>query len=495
MPVGNGQRMGKQFRKIKRRMWIGAILRALFFGVFIGALSLAAQWMYAKRTLIAINQTRSYLLVAIPAVVCAVIVLLILMPRNKKLAARIDRRLGLHEKVQTMIALRRDTSEMAALQREDAEAALAKAPRRSLRGVASWIFFGLPLVGALAIYGSLIMPAKAVTPAPPPPPPAVWKLDVYTEQKLRDLITYVENSDMEEEPRYEVVGELEGLIIRLRSVRKESVMQESVLNTAANIHTVVSDYNTYDIIASALERSMSDDVRRLGNSIGTLKYLLINEQLLAIGEALVPPAETGSNEEITDEPYGKGATATLIAGELKAAVDRSGLSETDPLNETILEFAAMLEGVTDETSDDAVSELITDVQRSFEKALAAPLANEVVETATLERLMEIFGMELPAELVKDNAYDPSEDNHFHPEDEDKELSGVGGIGSGEVHYGSNDTIYDDVTGEYITYGEVLARYYTAVMGQMEEGTLPADLEDMLRAYFERLHGTNNDPAA
>ncbi len=486
--------MGKQFRKFKRRMWLGAILRALFFGVFIGALSLAAQWAYAKQTLTAIHMTRLSIFVAVPAGIGALIVLLILMPRNRRLAKRLDRRFGLDEKVQTMIALRKDTSDMAALQRESAEAAMAHAPRRSLSGVASWIFFGLPLIGALAVYGSLIMPAKALPTPEPPPPPVVWKLDVYTEQKLRDLITYVEKSDMEEDPRYEVVGELEGLIIRLKSVRKESVMQECVLQTATNIHTVVSDHNTYDVVADALKKSSSEPVRRLGNSIRTLKYLLINEQLLAFAEALTVPTEDDTT--VPSEPYGRGATATLIAGELIAAVGRSGVPETDPLNATILQFAESLKAVTDETADDAVSDLITDAQNRFEKALAAPLENEVVERTTLERLMEIFGMELPEELVKDNAYDPSEDSDFNPDDEDKELSGVGGIGSGEVHYGSDDTIYDDITGEYITYGEVLARYYTAVLGQMEEGSLPADLEDMLREYFERLHGAGDDtPAA
>ncbi len=477
-------------------MWLGAILRAVFFGVFLGALSLAAQWVYAKRTLTAINPTNLYLWVAIPAVAGALLLLLILMPRNRRLAKRLDSRLGLDEKVQTMIALRKDTSAMAVLQRESAEAAMANARRHSLRGVASWIFFGLPIIGALAVYGALIMPAKAQPAPEPPPPPVVWKLDVYTEQKLRDLITYVEKSDMEEEPRYEVVGELEGLIIRLRSVRKETVMQECVLQTATNIHTIVSDYNTYDVVAEALMKSSSDPVRRLGNSVRTLKYLLINEQLLGIGEALCPPADSDTEAALANEPYGKGSTATLIAGELRQAVDRSGLSETDTLNATILQFAEALEAITDETADDAVADVIADAEKAFEKALNIPLTNEVVEMTTLERLMEIFGLELPEELIKDNAYDPNEDSDFIPDEDDKEMSGVGGIGSGEVHYGSNDTIYDDVTGEYITYGEVLARYYTAVLGQMEEGSLPADLEDMLREYFERLHGAGEDtPAA
>ncbi len=467
-------------------MWVGAILRALFFGVFLGAMSLAAQWVYAKRTLTVINPQNLLLLVAVPAVLGAVILLLILMPRNKKLARRLDNRLGLGEKVQTMIALRRDTSPMAELQRESAETAMASAPRRSLRGMASWIFFGLPLVGALAVYGSLILPAKAQPAPEPPPPPVVWKLDVYSEQKLRDLITYVEKSAMEEDPRTAVVGELEGLLISLRSVRKESVMQEFVLRTARNIHEIVSEHNTYDITADALAKSSSDPVRRLGNSLRTLKYLLINEQLLDIGEALTPSAENDSDTALHNEPYGRGATAALLAGELKDAVMRSDLPEADPLNIAVLHLAAALETVTDDTDKEFVDALITEAQKIFEHALAAPLENEVVERTTLERLMAIFGLELPEELVKDNAYDPNEDSDYHPDEDDKDLSGVGGIGSGEVHYGSNDTIYDDVTGEYITYGEVLARYYAAVLGQVEEGSIPADLEDMIRIYFDCL---------
>ncbi len=469
-------------------MWLGAIVRAVFFGVFIGALALAAQWAYAKYTLAVLNPNDLLIWTAVPALVGALIVLLVLMPRNKRLAAKLDRRLGLDEKVQTMIALRRDSSDMAVLQREDAEKAMKNAPRRRLRGVASWIFFALPLVGALAVYGALIMPVRAQPEPPPPPPPAVWKLDIFSEQKLRDLITYVEKSDMEEEPRYEVVGELEGLLIRLRSVRQETVMQESVLQTASNIHTVVSDYNTYDVVAEAMMKSSSEPVRRLGNAIRTLKPLLINEQLQAIGKSLSTPED----ETALASAAGKAETAALIADELEQSVIRSGLSETDPLNKMLLAFAELLRGVTDTTPDKAVAELITATEKSFEKTLAVPLENEIVERTTLERLVAIFGLELPEDLIEDTAYDPAENEDYLPEDDDKELSGVGGIGSGEVHYGSNDTIYDDVTGEYITYGEVLARYYTAVMGQMEEGSLPADLEDLLSAYFERLHGANAD---
>ncbi len=490
--------MGKQFRKFKRRMWLGAILRAIFFGVFVGAVSLAAQWVYAKQTLSVINQTRSLVWVAVPAILGALIVLFVLMPHNKRLAAKLDRRYGLGEKVQTMLALRQDESDMAVLQRESAETAMANIHRRGLRGPASWIFFGLPLIGALAIYGALIMPIKAQPAPTPPPPPVVWKMDAYTEQKLLDLIAYVENSDMEEDLRYEVVGELEGLLIRLRSVRKETVMQEFVLQTAANIHNVVAEYNTYDLMADALQKSSQEAVRRLGGSIRTLKYLLINEQILSMGEALMTSSETETNAKATAESAESaeaGTTATTFAGELEAAVDRSGLSETDPLSAMLLTFAETLRNVTDKTDDRAIEDIVLAAQKAMEHALATPLQNEMVETTTLQKLMEIFGLTLPEELIKDNAYDPAEKEAFNPEDDDRELSNVGGIGSGEVHYGSNDTIYDDVTDTYITYGEVLARYYAAVMGQMEDGTLPADLEDMLNAYFERLHGAGDETTA
>ncbi len=488
--------MGKQFRKFKIKMWIGAILRALFFGAFVGMISLSAQWVYAKRTLTAVNSTRQLLLTLIPALVGALIVLVIFIPRNKFLAARLDSRMGLNEKIRTMIALRGDNSAMAVLQREDAERTLSTARRCRLRSVASWIFFALPVAGALAIYGALIMPIKASPEPPPSTPPVVWKMDIYTEQKLRDLIAYVEKSDMEEEPRYEVVGELEGLIIRLKSVRQETVMQQTVLQTATNIHTIVSEYNTYDVVADSLLKSTSLPVQQLGNSIRTLKQLLINETLQDIGKLLSTPEE---GEAAPAAATDKAAVATQIAEELEQAVDRSAVSMSNPLNAALLHFATALYGITDETTDKQIAGLITETEGALEKALATPLENEIVEDTTIRRLLAIFGMEVPEELVKDNAYDPLEEEEFKPDEDDKDLSGIGGFGSGEVHFGSNDTIYDGDSEAYVPYKDVWKNYSSAIEAMLhpeegEDSPIPGDLEDMLNEYIERLWGATQDPA-
>ncbi len=476
-------------------MWLGAVARSLCLGVFLAAISLAAQWVYEKQALVIIDRPEHILYTALPAVLGAAVLLLVLMPRNKALAARMDERLSLHEKVQTMIALRDDPSDMAALQREDAEAAIAASKRRRVRSVFSWAFFALPLIGAVAIYGALLVPIRAQTPpaVEAPEPVVYWQFDIYTEQKLRTLIDDVKKSDMEEAPRDAVVGELEGLIIRLRPVNLESVMQENVLRTATNIHTAVTEHNTYDVVAASMLKSASDPVRKLGNSIQTLKPLLVNEQLEAIGELLTPAEESDTAEQ---GQAGRAAVAAEIAAELRASVARSALSETDPLNATVLAFAAALEGVTDETDDRTVAAVITEAKDAFDRTLAVPLENEVVEETTLSRLMEIFGMTLPDGFLEDSAYNPLDSEDYFPDEDDKELSGIGGIGSGEVHYGSNDTIYDDVTGEYMTYGEVLARYHASVIGQIEDlsgqDALPADLEDMLSMYFERLDGSTKN---
>ncbi len=487
--------MGKQFRKIKCRMWIGAIVRALFFGVFLGALSLAAQWVYAKQALVVLDSTRMLILIAAPAALGALIVFLILMPRNKRLATRLDNRFGLDEKVQTMIALKHDTSDMAELQRESTEEALASTRHRRVRSIFSWIFFALPLVGALAIYGALLVPIRALPPPEPERPEEIvyWQFDIYTEQKLKALAEEVRQSDMEEEPRTKVVGELEGLIIRLRSVNQETVMQEQVLRTATNIHEIVSEYNTYDVIADAMLASSSASVRNLGNSVRTLKPLLINEQLKDIGEQLTTP-ETPAR--MAGEAGGKGAVASEIAEALRSTVLRTGLSETDRLNETLLAFAEVLSGVTDATDDHTIATIIAESQETFEKTLAYPLENEIVENTTLNRLMEIFGMTLPEEFIQDNAYDPSQGDAYAPDD-DQSQGGIGGIGSGDVIFGSDDTIYDPYTGEYIPFGKVIYddNYYPLILKLLKkEDDLPADLEEMLRMYFDFLQGSEKNPA-
>ncbi len=466
--------MGKGFRSFKRKMCTGAILRALSAGLSVGTVAVAVQWLIAKLTLGETDWLRFASVAAIPAILVALLVLLCLWPTNRRLARRLDKTLGLNERVQTMVAYRRDGGEMAALQREDTERLLLATPRRRARGVLTWLFVLCPLVAVLAVVGTVLVPAKE-PPAPPPVVDTTWRLDVFQEQKLRDLIAYVEKSDMERQLRLTVVEELEDLLAELKNLRKESLMKDAVVAAIVDIHEATAAHNTYDLLTASMGSIPSEPVKRLGNAMSSLKPLFIGEQLAAIRESI------GGPEGV--------ASATLLATALRQSVTLSELEPTDELALAVTAFADALAGVSAETTEAELDALRADAEEAILDALEPESVNEAVESYTVNRLMEIFGIpaaSLPEGLLV-KPYDPSTEGSYDPDDDDDDdPNHSGGLGSGEVLFGSNDTIYDPDTGTYVPYGEVLRRYHAIVLEHMGDGNLPEELEDMLHDYFAKL---------
>ncbi len=471
--------MGNAFHRLKRNMCIGAVIRALAGGLSLGVILVAAQWLYAKLTMAEPNFLRYALIGGIPALILSAGLLVLLLPRDKKLAAQLDDRLQLHEKVQTMIAFREEDGDMIRLQRESAEQALLESPRRRVHGALTGLFIALPIVACLALVGTLLVPAKE----PAEPPPVVdtgWRLDDFQAQKLRDLIAYIQKSDMEEELKHGVSGELEGLLIKLGSIRKENVMRETVVDTIINIHGLVSDHNTYDLLAAAMVNTVSTPVKQLGNSLYSLKPLLISEQMTTLAQAVNAAEE------------GKAAAAGALATAVEQALSRADVPASDEVYEALAALASTLRNLTDDMSEDDVLSLLDAAETTLLSSLEIETVNETVGTYTITRLMEIFG--IPADAVPPEVLtkvnEATTEGDYRPND-DQEQNAAGGIGSGEVLFGSNDTIYDPDKGAYVTYGEVLETYYAAVLEHMGDGTLPPELEDMFYDYFAMLaNGTD-----
>ncbi len=494
--------MGTGFRKFKRKMLIGALVRAGLFGLSLAAITVAGLWLAAKLTLGEVNFLLFAAIGAAPAALSIAIWLLVLWPTDRRVARRLDRDLALGEKAQTMIDFQNDPSDMAALQRENAREILAATPRRRARGVLTWLFVALPLVATLAVVGTILVPAKE-PPAPVEPPPVVetgWRFDDFRKQKLDDLIKYVSESDMEEEARDAVVGELDGLRIKLGSVRKESVMQEMVIDAIVHIHTIVSDHNTYDLITAAMANTVSAPVKQLGNSMNSLKPLLISEQIKSMKETVLGVTEDESSDETeTDtartartpragETTGRAETATLIATALEQAVERSGVPATNRVNAALAAIAADLKTVTDDTSDADIEIIFKNAESNLLLALEPETINEAVEAYTINRLMEIFGIpadRIPPEVLK-KASEATTEGNYRPDDE-PEHNNAGGLGSGEVLYGSNDTVYDPDQGKYVAYGELLTRYNSIVLEYLTgDSEIPEELREMLFDYFTML---------
>ena len=458
--------MGKGFSKFKRKLQLGAVLRSVVFGLSLGTLTLAAFWLTAKLTANDPDFITFALYSCVAALAGAVILLLLLLPTGRRIARRVDKHLALGEKTQTMLAFRKDQSPMATLQREDTDRILRETPKRRVKGVCTWLFILIPVIAALTLTGAALVPAKQ----PPEPPPVVennFAITPWQTQALKDLIEKVKTSDMEEEPKEATVKQLESLLIKLGSIKKEPAMKEAVISCIEAIHKAVSEHNTYDTLAQAMFTSPSDMVQDLGGAINSLKALLVGEWMNGAKTAIIAG-------EIT--------TAELAAG-ITQSLTLSGIAPENEVSVALLAFTVELAALTD-TSDEALASVFASAEETLNAALFIQATNEEVENDTIYTLLSIFGMkasEVP-EHIFNNPDDPRGEDEYDDQD-DLDHINSGGLGPGTVIYGSNDTIYDPNSESYVTYGEVINAYYARITELLVDGNLPPELEDALNDYF------------
>ena len=458
--------MGKGFSKFKRKLRLGAILRAAVFGLSIGAVLVAALWLTAKLTASDPDFIQYALYGGVTALTGAMVMFFLILPTKKRVARRVDRHLALGEKTQTMLAFRKDQSPMAVLQREDTDRILRETPGKRVKGVCTWLFVLFPVVAALTLTGTALVPAKE----PPAPPPVVennFTITPWQTQALKDLIEKVKTSDMEEEPKEATVKQLESLLIKLGSIKKEPAMKEAVVSCIEGIHKAVSEHNTYDTLAQALFKSPSDSVQDLGGAINSLQALLVGEWVNKTMASMMAG-------EITPHEVATGITQSLTV---------SGVSLDNELHIALLGFTVKLTALT-EISEETLSPVFAEAEQSLNAALFNQATNEEVEDDTIYTLLSIFGMkasEVPEHVFNDPDDPRGEDDY--EEDDDLDHINSGGLGSGEMIFGSNDTVYDPNREAYVTYGEVIGEYYARITELLVDGSLPPELEDALNHYF------------
>ena len=68
--------------------------------------------------------------------------------------------------------------------------------------------------------------------------------------------------------------------------------------------------------------------------------------------------------------------------------------------------------------------------------------------------------------------------------------GSGGLGTGEVIYGSNDLVFDPDTNTYRPYGELLNEYFAKANEQITDGKTSDKITDAAEEYFAKLFGSS-----
>ena len=473
--------MYKNFLKFRRRLTLAALLKSLVFGLSSGVfVSSLVAVIYKCSDKIPINAV--YLSAGVlSALLFFLATFILFFPNEKRVAKKLDASFGLGEKVSTMIEFKNESGDMIEMQRADTERVLGSSDMKKLREKHFWIHILMPVFAAVLLIIALVIPNPGntvLTPSTDDDPD--FTLSAWQEQALKDLIEDVRHSEMESAPKSLTVGELEGLLTELKAIRKVSAMKVSVIGAIKDIKKATDDHNSSPKISASIV--MYDSIKALALPTESLDAITLGEELSQI-RALV------SGENAVSAISG-------ISADLADALEKSGVGETDALYTAFTSFAGALSMIANgEVFGDEIDSTFTFHGENIGKALLIQYTNRSVCDGTVRRLMQIFGIsesELPAESRPTTPSLKEDEGDYNPEDSDDPLHS-GGFGSGDMIFGSDDMIYDPESGKYVSYGEVINRYYAKVSEQFADGNVSKELEQLISDYFASLfNGTSSD---
>ncbi len=481
----------ENFRKLRRKFHIEALLKGIALGVSVGMIAMAVTWIAQKRAGNEWSIILYLLLCAGVSLVASAVAYLILRPTDKRVARRIDKRAGLKERTQTMRQFASEDGEMILLQRQDTERRISKTPKAAFRPKHLWIYAVAGALACASVVTAAFVPGKTVSPTAEPPEleynedDRAWDLIA-----LENLIKEVKDSDMQQAAKDLVVAELETLLADLQTVETDQLMRDLVIATIKDVDDAVESVNTYREFAESINKSVDTNAQRLSLGLAACEATQVSKYMTDIRTSI----------EKADE---KKLLVSNLAYGVKEGVKNSGVAETDVLYQALTAFVADLEGYVegyDRWPDERRQTELEDLFIEHNAAIGLPIEEQRINATTrdyvISRLKTIFGI-TDAEL-KDllTSREPMKmENVPQDEDEDFEDGGDGGMGTGETLYGSNEQIYDPtyevdgIIGNHVIYGEVLDKYSAIIAAN--KGELPQELIDLIDTYLNELNKTQN----
>lgn len=478
--------MGQGYQKFKRRAVWGAWVKACLLGLALG-LAIASGWLLADKLLG--NHPRWMLYGMVGggvAPVTAALMLVRLFPTDRRLARRLDASLDLGEKVQTMIAYRRDDTPMVMMQRQDTEAILAAAPTKRARSKRWWLHTVTPVLAMALAVSAMLVPAQAEASELAPTDPK-FRLTEWQEMMMNQLINEVRTSNMEVTPKTLTVQELESLLVNVKNATRESVMKAAVVDAIVKVHGIVKDHTTYPEVGRALNASANEHLRSWSGKV-------VKGDPIGLGESL------DTTRQLL-EVLGETDMLTGLAAALEQALAETASDVADPLyrgfsdmKDALASVAAEADGMTTAQLTEALDRVFYAADGSLSGALQQQRFNQTVRDDVIVTLMAIFALtaeDLPPEVLPssamDDALDGKDDYDPGEQETDETKDNGGGLGTGDMLYGSNEPIYDPGKDAYVVYGEVLNEYYARISEMLVDGSLSPELEEMITRYFESLY--------
>ncbi|MDE7086702.1 MAG: hypothetical protein K2O67_00750 [Clostridia bacterium] len=505
--------MSENFRIIKRKYLITAVIVSIILGVLCG---IAVACTLAVAFKVAGVEFFWAFYIPIAIVVAAGfsgLFFLILKPKDKNIAKTLDGKYGFNQKVQTMVEFAAEDGAMVRLQREQTDEALATVVKKRADLSWLWKFLFIPVIAVAMLFCGIFVPAnKSGANAP-------YDITLVQKTALTTLINETKSSDLEENLKASTVDTLNELLNGLESAQTQGVMRKAVISAVSIIDNLAANANSYLKIVSALRGD--DELVILANYInyGATFFLGNTSSEFAVTSfetvksyaasadgqitALLDSWKEGFNTKLHDSANADVLLTVTKAAEviesysnkIKTQLARTPYSKGgDALANALYAFTEDLDKLVSsaKTSGENLGTAnyngsILGACTNFENACVEPLCvqsyNCTMDLYIRHALAKIFGISMsefgdsPALAVP-----PTESTG-------KPGSSQGGANPGEeIEYAGNDLVLDKDTGELVPYGQLYDKYRALVDDYITdtENPCPEELAIYIRQYFQLL---------
>ncbi len=511
--------MNKLFSRFRRKLMIEAVCKALLMGALIGA-GIELAFLIVMHL---ISRNPGWMMIGcvfgIPFLLAfAILFGVVYFPTQKRIARRLDRS-GLAERAGTMLEFKDKSSTIIDMQRADAVERIQNTTTKQIPfRISTKAALACVIVIALSA-GSMFVPYNIMDMLRAEAS-SISKAEAQLIRSLLEALRYeTSQADIEKglkDQLYDSFDELEadlakseGELERAAQISEAEVQVQGILGgeiSKDQIGSALRQYGAAADLGKAMEKGSTENV---SSALEKMKADFLSRSGAKQAERL-----------------------ERIASTIENALSSSGITQEDELYSVLHGFAESLN-----TSAKAVSsgqDVSKDIEDSVVKAEGA--INSVLEEqnkpdALLDRLLELLGgakkdilnadfpmwetqaapgdlpegetsatetgsaeTEDPAETKEPGSDSTDRENSDSNSDTDSSSDSDPVEGdpnqNGQSSEGSLNTmtevIYDPTLGN-IEYGQVFAAYYADYLASVNNGQIPADMQELLEKYFESLN--------
>ncbi|MDE6557593.1 MAG: hypothetical protein K2K39_00640 [Clostridia bacterium] len=503
--------MSENFRLVKKKYLIAAIVAAVALGVCCGVGLTCALAVVLKRCAVDL-----FWAIYIPvALVLAAgffgLFYVLFKPTDHKIAKKLDRDYELGQKVQTMVEYRGESGAMVLLQREQTDEALGEVAKK--RVDLKWLlkFLFIPVLAVAMLFAGIFVPAVKSSDDP------VYNITSGQQTSLKNLIRDVESSNLDEGIKVPTVEILNDLLKGLQNEQPQSVMRRAVITSVRTIDALIASANSYITVNVAF--SAAPELKGLADSIvrGTLYYSggrslntfsAVNENALVADQSIKAETDAWSVKFLKDYKDEEGESVTYLpvanaaeklgeyADKLAAQLATTPYAKSeeapkdalysalDTLATSFKTLSLNTAGVGVKPYYDSISGFCTVFGESATTALITQSYRCMMDEHIRLRLANIFNMSAANDFGKSVAI-AEEIPDGGGDDGDKELNP--GETNGEIIYGSDDLVLDAATGKQVKYIDLLTKFFNSVEEMIARGECSEEAAVYIKQYYEMLY--------